>query len=137
MTPTTTNAAPPAEGDSAPSEPGVPAFAGGGFGALKQTRPARREAAAEHRRREIIAMIETENWDIIKDGVLVSYQTIRDQAHILGLEESQGCCYADSWSSVQFQRMPNVSLEAGKKKLTPDEMIKDVKKGIYIVGMHI
>ena len=59
MTPTTTSAAPPAKGGSAPSEPGLPAFAGGGFGALKQTRQARREAAAEHRRREIIAMIET------------------------------------------------------------------------------
>ena len=73
-------------------------------------------------------------WDIIRDGILVNYQATRDQAHIIGEKESQGCSYADSWSSVQFQRMPNVSLEAGKKKLTPDEMIKDVKKGIYIVG---
>jgi TldD protein len=30
--------------------------------------------------------------------------------------------------------MPNVSLEAGKKPLTPDELVKDVKKGIYILG---
>ncbi len=73
-------------------------------------------------------------WDIIRDGILVNYQATRDQAHIIGEKESQGCSYADSWSSVQFQRMPNVSLEAGKKKLTPEEMIKDVKKGIYIVG---
>jgi TldD protein len=35
---------------------------------------------------------------------------------------------------VQFQRMPNVSLAAGKARLTPDEMVKDVKKGIYILG---
>jgi TldD protein len=55
-------------------------------------------------------------WDLIKDGVLVNYQTIRDQAHILGLKASQGCCYADNWSSVQFQRMPNVSLQPGKEK---------------------
>ncbi len=73
-------------------------------------------------------------WDLVKEGILVNYQAIRDQAHILGEKESHGCCYADSWSSVQFQRMPNVSLAAGKNKLTPDEMIKDVKKGIYIVG---
>jgi TldD protein len=73
-------------------------------------------------------------WDIIRDGILVNYQATRDQAHIIGEKESQGCSYADSWSSVQFQRMPNVSLEAGKKKMTPDEMVKDVKKGIYIVG---
>jgi TldD protein len=73
-------------------------------------------------------------WDLVKEGILVNYQAIRDQVHILGEKESHGCCYADSWSSVQFQRMPNVSLAAGKEKLTPDEMIKDVKKGIYIVG---
>ncbi|MDP3670701.1 MAG: TldD/PmbA family protein [Telluria sp.] len=73
-------------------------------------------------------------WDIIKDGILVNYQATRDQAHIIGEKESHGCSYADSWNSVQFQRMPNVSLAAGKERLTPDEMVKDVKKGIYILG---
>lgn len=73
-------------------------------------------------------------WDLIKDGILVNYQTIRDQAHILGLEASQGCCYADNWSSVQFQRMPNVSLKPGTEKKSADDLIKDVEKGIFIVG---
>lgn len=73
-------------------------------------------------------------WDLIKDGILVNYQTIRDQAHILGLKASQGCCYADNWSSVQFQRMPNVSLQPGKEKKSIDDMIKGVEKGIYIIG---
>jgi TldD protein len=73
-------------------------------------------------------------WDIIKDGKLVSLQAIRDQARILGLEHSQGCCYADAWSSVQFQRMPNVSLQPGMARMTPAEMIKDVENGIYIIG---
>jgi len=73
-------------------------------------------------------------WDIIKDGVLVNYQATRDQAHIIGEKASHGCSFADSWSSVQFQRMPNVSLAAGTKPLTPDELVKDVKKGIYILG---
>ncbi|MFZ1223576.1 MAG: TldD/PmbA family protein [Dokdonella sp.] len=78
--------------------------------------------------------VKTQRWDLIKDGVLVNYQVIRDQAHILGLDHSQGCCYADSWSSVQFQRMANVSLEPGKQKLSPEQMVKDVENGIYIVG---
>ncbi len=73
-------------------------------------------------------------WDLIKDGILVNYQAIRDQAHILGLKESQGCCYSQGWDDVQFQRMPNVSLQPGKAKLSVDEMIKDVEKGIYIIG---
>jgi len=73
-------------------------------------------------------------WELIKDGILVNYQAIRDQAHIIGLDHSQGCCYADNWDSVQFQRMPNVSLKAGKTPLSPDEMIKNVEKGIFIVN---
>lgn len=73
-------------------------------------------------------------WDVIKDGILVSYQAIRDQAHILKLPASQGCCYADNWSSVQFQRMANISLQPGKTKKSIDDIIKGVKKGIYIIG---
>jgi TldD protein len=78
--------------------------------------------------------VQCKRWDIIKDGVLVNYQAIRDQAAIIGEKESHGCCYADSWNSVQFQRMPNVSLLPGKTPLSPQDMIKSVEKGIYIVG---
>jgi TldD protein len=78
--------------------------------------------------------VKTQRWDLIKDGVLVNYQAIRDQAHILGLKASQGCCYADNWANVQFQRMANVSLAPGKDKQTAAEMIKNVENGIYIIG---
>lgn len=78
--------------------------------------------------------VKCKEWELIKDGVLVNYQAIRDQAHIIGLKESQGCCYSQSWSDVQFQRMPNVSLKPGKTKLSVDDMIKNVEKGIYIIG---
>ncbi len=78
--------------------------------------------------------VQTKRWDLIKDGTLVNYEKIRDQAHIVGQTESDGCCYADSWDSVQFQRMPNVSLQPGKAKMSVDNMIKNVDKGIYIAG---
>lgn len=78
--------------------------------------------------------VQCKEWDIIKDGILVNYQATRDQVGILGEKESHGCCYADDWSSVQFQRMPNISLLPGKEKLNIHEMIKGVEKGIYIIG---
>lgn len=78
--------------------------------------------------------VKTKKWDLVRDGILVNYQATRDQAHIVNEEESHGCCYADSWSSVQFQRMPNVSLEPGKQPYSVDEMIKDVENGIYIIN---
>ena len=78
--------------------------------------------------------VKCKEWDIIKQGVLVNFQAIRDQAHILGLKESQGCCYSQSWKDVQFQRMPNISLKPGLEKLSVDDIIKNVEKGIYIMG---
>jgi len=78
--------------------------------------------------------VKCKQWDIIKDGVLVNFQAIRDQAHILGLKESQGCCYSQSWADVQFQRMPNISLRPGQEKLSVDDLIRNVQKGIYIIG---
>lgn len=78
--------------------------------------------------------VPTQRWDLVRDGTLVNYQAIRDQAHIIGAPSSHGCCYADSWSSVQFQRMANVSLAPGQQKLSVADMIKDVENGIYIIG---
>jgi TldD protein len=78
--------------------------------------------------------VQCKRWDLIKEGILVNFQAIRDQAHIIGQNESHGCCYAQSWSDVQFQRMPNVSLAPGKDPYTINQMIKDVEKGIYIAG---
>lgn len=78
--------------------------------------------------------VKTKQWDLIRDGKLVDYQAIRDQAHVMGKKESDGCCYADSWSSVQFQRMANVSLQPGKAAMTPEQMIAGVENGIYIIG---
>ncbi|MGY1424375.1 TldD/PmbA family protein [Lysobacter sp. A289] len=78
--------------------------------------------------------VKTRRWDLIRDGKLVNLQGTRDQVHLLGQDASHGCSYADSWSSVQFQRMPNVSLAPGKDPLSVAEMIKDVENGIYIVG---
>ena len=77
--------------------------------------------------------VKCKSWDLIKDGVLVNYQAIRDQVNMIGQKESHGCCYSQSWADVQFQRMANVSLQAGKQQLTPEQMISNVDKGIYIV----
>ncbi|GCC50040.1 TldD/PmbA family protein [Chryseotalea sanaruensis] len=78
--------------------------------------------------------VKCKQWDLIKDGVLVNYQAIRDQVHIIDQKESHGCCYSQSWNDVQFQRMPNVSLAPGKDPYSVQQMIKDVEKGIYIAG---
>ena len=78
--------------------------------------------------------VKTQRWDLVRDSILVDYQATRDEAHILGRDASHGCSYDDSWSSVQFQRMANVSMAPGKKPLSVPDLIKDVENGIYIIG---
>jgi TldD protein len=78
--------------------------------------------------------VKTRQFPIIKAGIFVGYQTIRDQAHLIGQDESMGCCYADSYASVPFQRMPNVWLEPSEKSVTLDDLISGVDDGILIDG---
>ena len=78
--------------------------------------------------------VKTLRFSIIKDGIFVDYQTIRDQAHLIGEKESHACCYADSYASIPFQRIPNVWLQAGQKPMAPDDLIGGVDDGILIDG---
>lgn len=78
--------------------------------------------------------VPTNEWDIVRDGVFVGYQTTREQAAWIGQQESMGCSYGDSWASVQFQRMPNLSLRPGEEKLSLEELIADTKKGLVAEG---
>jgi TldD protein len=78
--------------------------------------------------------VKTKSWDLVKDGILVNYQATRDQVHMIDQDESHGCSYSQSWRDVQFQRMPNVSLKPNEKDISAEDVIKDVEKGIYIVG---
>lgn len=78
--------------------------------------------------------VKTTRWNIVKDGVFMAYQTIRDQALLVGETASRGCCYADSFDSIPFQRMPNVWLEAGTDGKSLDDLIAMVEDGILIDG---
>ena len=78
--------------------------------------------------------VKATRFPIFEKGIFKHYQTIRDQAALIGEKESRGCCFADSWSSVPFQRMPNVSLEAGKEGTSLDDLIGGVEDGILIDG---
>ena len=80
---------------------------------------------------------------IVKNGVLNDLQTTREQAPMLGdwyrqqgkPVRSHGNSYAQSWSDVQFQRMPNVNLMPNPERdVSLDELVGDVRDGILIEG---
>ena len=86
--------------------------------------------------------VKPENFLIIKNGVLNDYQTTREQAAWLKWwydsqgrpARSHGCSNGDSWGTVQFQRMPNVSLLPGEKDIGWNDLIAATDRGIAIEG---
>ena len=75
-----------------------------------------------------------QEWDIVRDGVLVGYQLDRAMAARKGFDRSNGCAFADSPGHVPMQRMANVSLQPAAGGPDTDELISGVERGIYIVG---
>jgi len=76
-----------------------------------------------------------QRWEIVRDGVFQTYSTGREFAHYIGEERSRGCSRADHWSSIPIVRIPNLFLMPGKQSLGPDELIADIKHGLYFEGM--
>ncbi|CAB4918817.1 TldD/PmbA family protein [Klenkia terrae] len=75
-----------------------------------------------------------QQWDIVKDGVLVGYQVDRNMARLRDMGRSNGCAFADSAAHVPVQRMANVSLQAAPDGPSTEEIIAGVDRGIYVVG---
>ncbi len=75
-----------------------------------------------------------QEWDIVRDGVLVGYQVDRNMARLRGLPRSNGCAFADSPGHVPVQRMANVSLRPAPEGPSTEEIIAGVDRGIYVVG---
>ena len=73
-------------------------------------------------------------FDLISKGKFTNYEMASGQAAKIGRKKSNGCAFADGWDTFPIQRMPNISLQPGKKKVSTDDLISDVKDGIYIIG---
>ncbi|HSH45394.1 MAG TPA: TldD/PmbA family protein, partial [Longimicrobiales bacterium] len=87
--------------------------------------------------------VEPDEYLIVKDGVLNDLQTTREQAPWLAdwyasqgkPVRSHGNSYGQSWSDVQFQRMPNVNLMPNSERdVSLEELIDGVENGILIEG---
>ncbi|MEP6691987.1 MAG: TldD/PmbA family protein [Gemmatimonadaceae bacterium] len=80
--------------------------------------------------------VPAESFLIIEKGKFKDYQTTREQAawisNLTGNKKSHGCSFADSWSSVQFQRMPNVSLLPAAQDVSMNDIIAATDRGIII-----
>ena len=73
-----------------------------------------------------------QKWDIVRKGLFVGYCTNREVASKVGEPRSRGSNRADSWGSVPIVRIANIGLEPGSATL--DQLLADVKRGIYVEG---
>ncbi len=78
--------------------------------------------------------VPAQRWPLVKEGLFVDWQTTRDLAPLIGHKTSYGCLHADSWGSVPFPRMPNVSLEPAKENVSLDALVAGINDGILIYG---
>lgn len=81
-----------------------------------------------------------QRWYIIKEGIFTDYSSTRDVAAKLknttspSLGTSRGSCRATNYFDFPFNRIPNLYLEPGKERLSPEELIADTEDGIFIEG---
>jgi TldD protein len=82
--------------------------------------------------------VPADDWMIIEKGIFKDYQTTREQAAWIApltrVDKSHGCSFAQSWSDVPFQRMPNISLLPNEQDVTLNDIIAATDKGIMITN---
>jgi TldD protein len=78
--------------------------------------------------------VPNQKWYIIKDGILNEYGSTRDTIPFLGDGMSRGCARATDYFDTPINRIPNLYLQPGKEKLTPQDLISDTKDAVYIEG---
>ncbi len=78
--------------------------------------------------------VATGRWDLVRSGTVVDWQTTREQARRLGRSHSHACSYGEGYAGIAFQRMPNISLQAGPEGHSLDDLIAATDDGVLICG---
>jgi TldD protein len=81
--------------------------------------------------------VKADRWHIVRDGMFVDWQTTRELAPLVGQTRSHGCLHSDSWSSVPFPRMPNVSLQPAATEVSLEELFSGIKRGLFVEGRGV
>ena len=75
-----------------------------------------------------------QEFPILQKGRFANYQLAMGYAATIGRPASNGCAYADNWDTFPIQRMPNISLQPGEKPVRTEDLLADIKDGIFILG---
>lgn len=78
--------------------------------------------------------VAAQSWALVRDGVLVGFQTDRRTAALTGAPRSTGCAFAESALHPPLTRMPNVSLQPEPGGPDTAALVAAVEDGIYLAG---
>jgi len=89
--------------------------------------------------------IAPEDFPLVKDGILVDYQTTREQAAWLAPYyqkigrpvRSHGCAAAGSAFDITMQQPPNLALMPGRAATTFEDLVASTEKGIAVLGLGV
>jgi TldD protein len=79
---------------------------------------------------------------LVERGVVADYLAMREDALRLGswyerqgaAVRAHGVAACGDWSSSPREVVPNITIEPGREALAVDDLIKDVKRGVYLSG---
>ncbi|MGH2749981.1 MAG: TldD/PmbA family protein [Actinomycetota bacterium] len=74
--------------------------------------------------------VEAQRIDLVREGILVGFQSSRETAKAAGDSRSNGTMRAEGWENFPLIRMPNVNLLPGEGSL--EELISEVDEGVYM-----
>ena len=74
--------------------------------------------------------VEAQRIDLVKEGILVGFQSSRETAASMGADRSNGTMRAEGWENFPLIRMTNVSILPGAGSL--EDLIADVDDGIFM-----
>jgi len=86
-----------------------------------------------------------EDFTLVKDGVLVDYQTTREQAawlapyyqHIHHPMQSHGCARAPSALGISMQHAPNLTMTPGHMASSFHDLVAGTERGVAILGCDL
>jgi TldD protein len=86
-----------------------------------------------------------DDFTLVKDGVLVDFQTTREQADWLAPYykkinhpvKSHGCAGSESALTITMQHAPNLQLMPAATDTSFDALVADVKKGVAVMSVYV
>ena len=74
--------------------------------------------------------VEGQRVDLVKEGILVGFQSSRETAAAMGAERSNGTMRAEGWENFPLIRMANINLLPGEGSL--EDLFADVDNGLFL-----